>query len=107
MADIAKRLEEKGLIKSAFGFKIYSLITGSAGKFKPGVYNVPVTARGKDIVKLLVVGNPAIKVTIPEGATVADIDHILTNAGVLLVGELIEYNGKQEKTLECDSRHLN
>ena len=100
MADIARNLEEKGLIKSAFGFKIYSLITGAASRFKPGVYHIPVVSRGKDIVKLLVAGNPAIKVTIPEGATIVDIDAMLTASGVIANGELIEYNGKQEKTLE-------
>ncbi len=100
MADIARRLEEKGLIKSAFGFKIYSLVTGAAAKFKPGSYDVPVTARGKDIVKLLVAGRPAVKVTIPEGATIADIDAILAEKGVIDGGELIEWNGRQQKNLE-------
>lgn len=100
MADIARNLEEKGLIKSAFGFKIYSLITGAAAKFKPGIYGVPVTARGKDIVKLLVAGNPRIKVTIPEGATVADIDAIFAAKGIIAAGELIEWNRVQPKTLE-------
>lgn len=100
MSDIAVHLEQKGLIKSAFGFKIYSLITGSARKFKPGVYKVPVTARGKDIVKLLIAGQSAIRVTIPEGATVSDIDSMLAAEGIITTGELIEYNGKQEKPLE-------
>lgn len=100
VAEIARNLEQKGLIKSAFGFKIYSLITGSAGKFKPGVYRVPVTVRGKDVVKLLVAGNPKVTVTIPEGATVADIDALFADKGVIARGELIEYNGKQEKSLE-------
>lgn len=100
MADIARNLEKQGLIKSAFGFKIYTLLTGAASRFKPGVYRVPVTARGKDIVKLLVAGNPAVKVTIPEGATVADIDAILAENGVIAGGELIEWNGRQPKTLE-------
>ena len=100
MADIARNLEEKGLIKSAFGFKIYSLITGSASRFKPGIYEVPVVSRGKDIVQLLLAGNPRIKVTIPEGATVADIDAILAAKGVVAAGELIEWNRVQPKTLE-------
>ena len=100
MADIARNLEEKGLIKSAFGFKIYSLITGAASRFKPGIYEIPVVSRGKDIVKLLVAGNPRIKVTIPEGATVADIDAILAAKGVVAAGELIEWNRVQPKTLE-------
>ena len=100
MADIARNLEEKGLIKSAFGFKIYSLITGAASRFKPGIYEIPVVSRGKDIVKLLIAGNPRIKVTIPEGATVADIDAILAAKGVVAAGELIEWNRVQPKTLE-------
>lgn len=100
MADIARNLEEKGLIKSAFGFKIYSLITGAASRFKPGIYEIPVVSRGKDIVKLLVAGNPRIKVTIPEGATLADIDAILAAKGVVAAGELIEWNKAQPKTLE-------
>lgn len=100
MADIAKRLEAQGLIKSAFGFKIYALVTGTASRFKPGAYLIPVTARGKDIAQLFVVGTPAVKVTIPEGATVADIDRMLAKAGVTKTGELIEYNEKQKQTLE-------
>lgn len=100
MANIAKRLEEQGLIKSAFGFKIYSLITGAAANFKPGAYQVPVTARGKDIAKLLVRGVGGVKVTIPEGATVADIDHLLAVNGIMRKGELIEQDGKQGTSLE-------
>ena len=100
MADIAKRLEAQGLIKSAFGFKIYALVTGTASRFKPGAYLIPVTARGKDIAQLFVLGTRAVKVTIPEGATVVDIDQMLAKAGVTGAGELIEYNGKQKQTLE-------
>lgn len=100
MADIARHLEQKGLIKSAFGFKIYSLVTGAAARFKPGVYEVPVISRGKDIVKLLIAGNPRIKVTVPEGATLADIDAILAAKGVIAVGELITWNKAQPKTFE-------
>lgn len=100
MAEIAKRLGEKGLIKSAFGFKIYALVTGTASRFKPGAYLIPVTARGKDIANLFVAGIPRATVTIPEGATVVDIDRIFAKAGVTKAGELIEYNGKQKQTLE-------
>ena len=100
MAGIAKRLEAQGLIKSAFGFKIYALVTGTASRFKPGAYLIPVTARGKDIAQLFVAGTPAVKVIVPEGATVVDIDRILAKAGVTKAGGLIEYNEKQKQTLE-------
>lgn len=100
MAEIAARLEQKGLIKSAFGFKIYSLITGSASQFKPGVYRIPTTVRGKDVVQILVAGNPKVRVMIPEGATLADIDVMLADRGIITRGELIEYNGKQKESLE-------
>lgn len=100
MADIARNLEEKGLIKSAFGFKIYSLITGAASRFKPGLYDIPVVSRGKDVVQLLVAGQPAVKVTVPEGATIADIDAIFAEKGIIAKGELIEWNRAQTKTFE-------
>lgn len=98
--EIGTSLKKQGLIKSAVGFKIYSLMTGEAARFKPGMYNLSPASSGAAIAAVLSQGMPGIAVVIKEGATVVDIDRVLAGAGIIRPGELIDYAGKEKRSLE-------
>ena len=97
---VVGRLEEQDLIKSRYWFKIYSLVTGSAHLFKPGVYELSPAMNGRDIVAAIVFGPPDIKLTIKEGATLVDIDKQLSDAKIIGLGDLLKFNQEQEQSLE-------
>lgn len=81
--EIGARLSQLSLIKSIGVFKFYSLISGSARKFKPGVYELKKTMSVPEIVSVLTAGVKDVRVVITEGMTVADIEAVLRLAGVL------------------------
>jgi UPF0755 protein len=88
-ADIAVALSEKGVIKSKTAFLIYGGITGSAHLLKPGNYLLNSGSSTPAVLGVLVRG-PRVDVaaTIPEGATLKDIEAILLRAGILPIGSL-------------------
>jgi UPF0755 protein len=87
---IASELESEGFIRSARAFEIYAGITGGARNLQPGIYELDAAASAKEIIKILVAG-PEIEatVTVPEGFTAADIDMLLTRAGVTEPAEFL------------------
>lgn len=82
--EIGAELSRDTLIKSISIFKMYSIITGKAQKFQPGLYEVTPAMSVPQIVDLLTSGgkNEA-TVTIAEGMTLKDISSALVGAGVL------------------------
>lgn len=87
--DVAKRLATAGLIRSESAFKLYSLISGSAHQFKPGLYSFSSASSSVDLVRSLVAG-PAKEITIliREGETLSEIDAHLARYGVIKQGSL-------------------
>lgn len=87
--DIAAVLAEKGVIKSKTAFLIYGGITGSAHLLKPGNYLLN-SGSGTPAVLSVIVRGPRVDVavTIPEGATMKDVEVFLSRAGVLPTGSL-------------------
>ncbi len=100
MREIALHLRQEGLIKSVTWFKIYSLVTAKAIRFKPGLYSIASGSAGYAIADILARGVPSVAVVVREGATVIDIDRMLASAGVITAGQLIEYNRGQKPSLE-------
>ncbi len=98
--EIASGLKDLGLIKSTIGFTMYSLTTGKGSNFKPGAYSLSRAMSGRDVAHALEVGFPAITVTVKEGMSLVDVDRELSASGVIQVGELIEYDRKQNPSLE-------
>jgi UPF0755 protein len=91
--EVASRLKENGLIRSATAFKLFSLTTGSALRFKPGVYSLAPVMSTPAIAAVLTEGvSREVEVLIPEGASLYLIDKILAEAGVLAKGELVNYS---------------
>lgn len=91
--EIGAKLSQASLVKSIVVFKIYSLLTGSATKFKPGIYELAGTMSVPQIVGILTAGvRNDVTVQIPEGATIKDIDTILSGKGVIARGSLINFD---------------
>lgn len=85
---IAKNLEKEGLIKNKFFFVVYILIKGDQRKLKAGKYFLSPSMNVAEIAKKIVSGEIAkIKVTIPEGFTVKEIEEKLN---LKLPGENLE-----------------
>ena len=90
--DIADRLAQARLIRSAAAFKFLSVITGSAGAIKPGCYLLRSDASSATILKTLVRGDGReIEVRIPEGASLYETDSLLAENGILERGALTQF----------------
>lgn len=88
---IADRLEQEGFIRSSVSFKLLALFGGMMSDVKPGDYVIGPGERSGSILLRLVRGpEREATVVIPEGASVYDIDDILSRAGVLTAGSLVE-----------------
>ncbi len=81
--EIGDNLAANELIKSLGVFKFYSLVSGRAQKFLPGVYELSTSMSTPEIVTTLTTpGANETQVTIPEGSTVKDVQEMLSDAGV-------------------------
>ena len=90
--EIISRLKDEGFIKSSSITKIYSFLTGSAHKLKPGIYELSPHLNSDEIISRLTKGTDQIKVRIPEGSSVFEIDAILSKAKIIETGNLIAYS---------------
>ncbi len=91
--EIGARLSQDSLIKSITVFKLYSLLTGKAGRFQPGAYVLSDTMSVPSIVGTFTAGGANVtSVTIVEGATLKDIDAALAAAHVLPAGALAKFD---------------
>lgn len=85
ISDIAKKLEDKGIINSVGFFSVFANITGKIDEVEPGVYQIP---RNKDYLAILnhlqYTGNRQTTITlqITEGTNVLDLAHLLYESGV-------------------------
>lgn len=91
---IASRLDAEKLIRSKTVFGIYSIATGSAGQIKPGVYEISSGSSTPEIVGLLTELPDDIEVRIPDGASVRDIDALLSDKKILPAGSLVSFAEK-------------
>ncbi|MDO8624298.1 MAG: endolytic transglycosylase MltG [bacterium] len=83
--EIAARLSRESLIRSISVFKLYALVTGSAQRLQPGVYELSPTLSVPELIaRLTAAGALDVTVTIPEGTTALGIVSILNAAGVPL-----------------------
>jgi UPF0755 protein len=76
---IATQLEDKGVIRSAFAFRIHLRFNGYATVLKPGAYDLRVGLGAKDAIQSLLEGIPleVFRFTIPEGRALRQIAAIV------------------------------
>ncbi len=93
---IANRLDAEKLIRSKTAFEIYSIATGSAGRIKPGIYELSAGSNTPKIIGLLTESSGEIEVMILDGASVYDIDILLSRKKVLPAGFLVSFAMKND-----------
>ncbi len=93
-SDIVGRLDTEKLIRSKAVFKIYSIATGSAGQIKPGIYELSGGSSTPEIIGLLTESSGEIEVRVSDGASVQDIDILLSGKKVLPAGFLVSFAEK-------------
>ncbi len=90
--EIGARLSQEGLIKSISVFKLYSILTGRATRFRPGLYDLSYKMSVPEIVGMLSAGGAnEVRVTVPEGSTVKDVDDILSENEIIEPGRIETY----------------
>jgi len=96
VAQIANNLEEAGLIKSKFYFKIYIWKTDNEANIQAGEYILNPRQSIKEIGEIFVAGEAANQertVTIIEGWNVRDVGQYFENQGMFQTKELLELVG--------------
>jgi len=82
-AQIGTILEEKGAIRSARSFRLYARLNGLDGALKPGDYKLNTSMPLSGVIQVLNKGPmDRVKVTIPEGYTLAQIADVLGQRGL-------------------------
>lgn len=89
--DIASRLKAGGIIRSAFVFRLLTSLYGVDTRLKPGKYRFNGTESIEDILKALIKGREElVRVTIPEGLTLAAISQLIEKAGIASSAAFLE-----------------
>lgn len=79
---IAKKLEREGIVSSAFNLKILATLRGDARHIQAGDFNFAAASRPGRVLDRLIKGDTLrLRVTFPEGLTVAQIAERLADAG--------------------------
>jgi len=82
-AQIGTILKEKGAIRSARSFSLYARLNGLDGAMKPGDYKLNTSMSLSSVIHVLNKGPiDRVKITIPEGYTVAQIADLLEQQGL-------------------------
>src|SRR5574342_304047 len=90
LLDIARRLDEAGVIRSPFGFALLALAHGSARSLKAGEYEVPQGSNTFGVLSLLE-GGKVLKHTVilREGFTLAELAHAVEAEGLARANDVI------------------
>ena len=90
LLDIAKRLDEAGVIRSPMGFTLLAAVRGSARSLKAGEYEMPAGATTIDVINLLEGGRVLQHaVVLREGKTLAEIAKEIEAAGLARADEVV------------------
>ncbi len=92
--DIADKLRAEGIIRNAQIFKVCVILKGWADKLKAGDYKLSPADSVLQIAQKIYEGekNKEIRIVIPEGYNIFDIDKKLAEAGLINKGNLIGFN---------------
>jgi UPF0755 protein len=88
---ISEQLAREGLIRDPFVFRLYVKWKGLTSSFQAGDYSIPQNLTFAEISELLQHGrSEEIRITIPEGYTIAQIDELLAKKTLIEPGEFEE-----------------
>ena len=94
--EITRALKNGGFIRSSAAFEIYAVFTGSARALKPGLYEIAGSSNTPEIVSLLKEGPREVNVRVPDGASVRDVDAMLSSENILPAGALLLFAGTHQ-----------
>ena len=88
-AEIAQKLQDKGVINNSLGFRILARLEGKDTDFREGIYYLRAGMTINSVLNKLMEGpeNQVVRVTIPEGFTVEDIAKLLASKNLTTVDE--------------------
>jgi UPF0755 protein len=89
---IGELLEEKGLIRSAFIFKLHSRLAGNDGTYKIGSYELSRSMSMDELMAEIALGSKADvkRFTIPEGYNILQVTNRLVEEGIVTEADLRE-----------------
>ena len=88
---IGSILEENGLVKSAFSFKLKSRIDGNDGEYKAGSYELSPSMTLEEIMDIIIEGKQqTLTLTIPEGFTLNQIAEKVEEAGCCTADDFLQ-----------------
>jgi len=89
--EISELLEKKDLVRDAWVFRLFAKKKGVAEKFQAGDFVIQKNLTFAEVAEILQTGKAKeLKITIPEGSTIAQIDEILTRKSLIKSGEFVE-----------------
>ena len=90
LLEIARRLDEAGVIRSPFGFALLALVQGSARSLKAGEYEVPQGSNTFAVLSLLE-GGKVLKHTVllREGFTLAELAQVIEAEGLARADDVL------------------
>lgn len=91
---IAKQLEQEGIIKSGTAFHLLSRYSSASGRMQAGVYDMSPNETPKQLLERLYEGDTvdlAVSVTIPEGYTIKQIAKVLAEREIVSEEEFLEH----------------
>ena len=104
LSDIIAVLDAKELVKDPWVFEIFVRTKGLGNKLQAGDYIIQRNLTFAEIVEVLQTGkSEEIKVTIPEGSTIEQIDEILTKRSLISQGDFRDCAATCVFSFEVDS----
>lgn len=91
LENVVDMLYDEGLIRYKWVFKLFTSITGSEGKFQPGVYNLNTDMDYRALITHMgtaTASRKTVTLTFPEGSTIDQIFEKMEENGVATVEEL-------------------
>lgn len=98
--EVADNLESAGLLKSDLAAKAYLLFSGAAFNLQTGTYLLNSSMNAPEITKIFRTGAQEIKVVIPEGFSIYEIDSELAENYIIKPGELVSWMRAQSFPVE-------
>ena len=90
---IALRLERGGIIRNAFYFRLYTLLSLRHQALKRGEYDIGPQFSIRDIADTIFQGRAnEVRITLPEGLNLKEIENLFISNGLLQKGELENYS---------------
>ena len=107
--DVARILHRSGVIKSERMFELFVRVAGKQRKIKAGTYEFSFPISPAELLAKLTRGEQKlVKITIPEGLTIREIDELLAEKGLIRRGELarLGYDPDVAKRYGIDAKSL-